>query len=81
MDHVKNKKRAIRIAHRKRVIEKRKDYYAKWAERANNKHRVLGILAKTATVCSCASCGNPRKHFKQETLAEKRNRISYSEYD
>lgn len=80
MEYQKNKKRAIRVAHRQRVIQKRKDYYANWADRAINKNRVFGILSKTATVCSCAGCGNPRKHFNADSLAEQVNELNYAEY-
>ena len=80
MEYQKNKKRAIRIAHRQRIIQKRKDYYANWADRATNKARVFGILSKTATVCSCAGCGNPRKHFNEDTLDEQINALNYAEY-
>ena len=80
MKYQKNKKRATRIAHRHRLIRKRKTYYANWADRATNKNKVLGILSKTATVCSCVGCGNPRKHFNEDTLAEQINAINYAEY-
>lgn len=32
--------------------------------------RDKGRLAHTRTPCSCAMCGNPRKHFKKVTLQE-----------
>lgn len=43
--------------------------------------------AKTAAVyradhlstCSCDMCGNPRKHWKEETLQEKKSNIDFKE--
>jgi hypothetical protein len=32
----------------------------------------LGALAATPAPCSCSVCGNPRRHFDEKTLAEKR---------
>jgi len=29
--------------------------------------------------CSCAVCGNPRRHFKELTMAEKRSNLSFQE--
>lgn len=35
--------------------------------------RVVGKLYSThGSECSCAGCGNPRKHFNEKTLAERR---------
>ena len=32
----------------------------------------LGTYRKTKVLCSGYCCGNPRKHFKEKTLAEKK---------
>ena len=40
--------------------------------------KTAGKLAQTRTPCSCAMCGNPRRHAKganRETLAESRARL------
>ena len=34
--------------------------------------RRRGKAAKTPTPCSCFMCGNPRHHFKEVTMQEKR---------
>ncbi len=31
-----------------------------------------GIRAHTPAICSCHMCGNPRKHWKEKTMQEKR---------
>lgn len=30
----------------------------------------IGIRAHSPAICSCSSCGNPRKHLKQRTIQE-----------
>lgn len=32
----------------------------------------VGAIAATPAACSCLVCGNPRRHFDEITLAEKR---------
>lgn len=40
---------------------------------AANATRLVGRLYSThGSMCSCHACGNPRKHFNEKTLAEKR---------
>ena len=34
--------------------------------------RRIGRHARTATLCSCWLCGNPRRHFGESTLQERR---------
>jgi hypothetical protein len=34
-------------------------------------------MAETRKPCSCYACGNPRKHWKQKTMQEKR----FDEYE
>jgi hypothetical protein len=77
-EFIKERKRALRRIHRRRVMRNRKNYYAMWVERADAK-TVLGRLARTATPCSCAGCGNPRKYFNQKTRQELRSVLSYIE--
>ncbi len=33
----------------------------------------VGRMATTPHPCSCAGCGNPRKHFKELSIQERRN--------
>lgn len=35
--------------------------------------RLIGIFAKTPAKCSCHMCGNPRKHWKELTIQERRH--------
>jgi hypothetical protein len=32
----------------------------------------IGIRAHSPAICSCPTCGNPRKHLKQRTIQELR---------
>lgn len=34
--------------------------------------KIIGILRKTPTRCSCCMCGNPRKCFNEITIQEKK---------
>ena len=34
--------------------------------------RKIGLVAQTPHPCSCYSCGNPRKWFKEKTMQEKK---------
>jgi len=40
---------------------------------------VVGVLYSTRKVCSCRICGNPRKYYKTQTLAECKANISFKE--
>lgn len=74
----KNKKRAERRRQKKlkyiRALKVAKrinphadeTWYDRWATRS----------ADNLTVCSCHMCGNPRKHFKDATMQEKKWKIS-----
>jgi hypothetical protein len=76
----KNKKRAERRFHKKRkqlkVLRKINHQYAdpsmwfpkfdEWREEYIRKH------ADNPASCSCIMCGNPRKHFKEITIQEKK---------
>jgi hypothetical protein len=35
----------------------------------------IGIRAHTPAICSCHMCGNPRKHWKQVTLQERKHEV------
>jgi len=71
-------KRAIRRAHRQRLKNKRKYYYG-WGDDLPLEGGRLGVVVNTPTVCSCAMCGNPRRHHNRVTKAEKINLISFIE--
>jgi hypothetical protein len=32
----------------------------------------IGVRAHTPKTCSCQACGNPRKHWNQKTIQERR---------
>lgn len=60
-------KRAVRRAHRRRVIRNRSAVFKRYGDN----ERYFKQLAKTATPCSCFLCGHTRKHFGV-TMQEKR---------
>lgn len=33
---------------------------------------IIGMVARTPAACSCLACGNPRKHWHELTIQEKR---------
>lgn len=41
--------------------------------------RTLGIAANTGKRCSCYMCGNPRRHFRERTMRERRAAITERE--
>ncbi|HET8700434.1 MAG TPA: hypothetical protein VFL97_02065 [Nitrococcus sp.] len=70
----KNRKRALRRHHVARLKRNRFDYYGGYIRRLSKKEqeRHLGILSHTARLCSCPMCGNPRRYWKETTMAERR---------
>lgn len=51
----------------------------KWVQKFFSKHRArdltdtdVGVYAHTPAICSCYACGNPRKHWNEKTMQEKR---------
>jgi len=58
---MKSSIRAIRRAHKERMKAKC---------RRINPHDIHAKAADNLAKCSCYSCGNPRKFFKQKRLAE-----------
>lgn len=71
---MKNRQRALRIHHKKRIKQRRKNYYGGYLNTEENQGR-LNILVKTATLCSCRMCGNPRKFENEITFQEKRRKM------
>jgi hypothetical protein len=52
----------------------RRNQIAKKKQLARNiyPHDLHATLANHLKVCSCHMCGNPRKHWKEKTIQEKR---------
>ena len=68
------KNRAVRRHHINRLKKKfRKIAKHIWKYTDPPDEKNLGMVVSThGKQCSCTACGNPRKHFKQKTLQEKR---------
>jgi hypothetical protein len=75
---MKNTARARRRHHVARIKRK-------WQQRERSRQpalhgaelqRRVGIHAGSGRVCSCALCGNPRRHFGEPTIQERRQRQS-----
>jgi hypothetical protein len=65
----KDLKRALRRHHIARLKRARRFYFRD--DLAKNPV-ALGKIVTTATPCSCALCGNPRKRFLELTVQERR---------
>lgn len=67
----KNMRRAIRRHHYRRLKNKRKHY---WPTLDNMPltDAALGICTNTPATCSGICCGNPRRHFGEVTIQEKK---------
>jgi len=63
--------RAENRHHEKRIKNKVKDYYGKWA---GKDERNIGRVAHAKKLCSCACCGNKRK-YEGKPISEKRKDI------
>ena len=76
----KNKKRAERRTHKERkrhklerMIEHRySDPSMRWNGFDQWKEEFIRKHADNPAFCSCYSCGNPRKHFNEPTIQEKK---------
>lgn len=64
---MKNMKRAQRRTDSFRMKERARAIYP-WDQKARSADHMAN--------CSCYMCGNPRKHFDQKTMAEKRSEIA-----
>jgi len=76
----KNTKRAERRHHYNR-LKKRRVEHNYWGQFKDNDTSPwtkpnLGMAVNTSCNCSCTMCGNPRRHFGERTLAERRNEDS-----
>ena len=71
-------KRAIRRHHRQRLLNKwiRRIYIeikqTKIGRETESIEQRARYLVQTPCPCSCAMCGNPRKHFGERTIQERR---------
>lgn len=62
-----------RLKTAKRKAKKVFDKYHDWFPVDNiDKDRFLGIYRKTKVFCSGPCCGNPRRHFNEKTIQEKK---------
>lgn len=41
--------------------------------------KVARIYANHGKLCSCAGCGNPRRHFSERTIQERKNEEMYGD--
>lgn len=46
---------------------------------AANDAKQIGIFSHSPVGCSCMMCGNPRKHFKEISIAEKKADLDFNE--
>jgi hypothetical protein len=70
--------RAERRHHEKRIREKVRTFLTdvihmnKWLREDDDFEKIVCKRAQAKQPCSCYMCGNPRKHFKEKTMREKR---------
>ena len=67
---MKNMQRALRRHHTARLKAVRADRH--WGRSLKGDAKALGKAVNTPCSCSCWLCGNPRRHLKERTLAERR---------
>lgn len=67
---MKNKKRALRRHHANRMMRKVSNYYAAWCR--DDREQFARYHYNHAALCSCEGCGNPRKHFGEKTMQERK---------
>ncbi len=80
-------KRAVRRAHRERLMKARRNYWGNYRNtffmKLEKKHCswlegiALCKVVDTPHPCSCPICGNPRRHFETPTDQEIRNYLAY----
>ena len=70
------KSRAERRHHHERMIDKVKYFWHLQADKywgtEESRQKHIRQMAETRQPCSCHVCGNPRKHWKEKTIQEKR---------
>ena len=64
----KDMNRAKRRHHWRRLLNKRRsDENFRWGDKSKS-----GMVVNTPCSCSCPGCGNPRRHFGEKTVQERR---------
>lgn len=68
------KSRAERRHHHDRMKQKVSKFYwiKNWFGTEESREEHIRQMAETRKPCSCLMCGNPRKHWKDKTMQEKR---------
>lgn len=73
------KSRADRRHHHQRMFDKVKTFHwlkkKFWNGSEDERELHLKKMAETRQPCSCHMCGNPRKHWKEETIQEQKMNI------
>ncbi len=64
--------RALRRHHEQRMKDRFYDKQRKNPFWGNTGPKAAGVYANHKCVCSCAMCGNPRRHFGERSMQEKR---------
>ena len=68
------KSRADRRHHHQRMLDKVKAFHwlkkKFWNGSEDERELHMKKMAETRHPCSCHMCGNPRKHWKEETIQE-----------
>lgn len=66
--------RSERRHHHQRMLNRVKnfDWVKRWFGTGESREEHVKRMAENRHPCSCHMCGNPRKHFKQKTIQEKR---------
>ena len=64
--------KAIRRHHHERIKERAKQRLRDIWNIDEPSAAMIGRHTNTGTVCSCPHCGNPRRHFGQKTIQERR---------
>lgn len=74
-----SKSRAERRHHHERMKNKVSKFHwiKKWFGSNESREDHIRKMAETRKPCSCYMCGNPRKHWKDKTLQEKK----FDEYE
>lgn len=64
--------RALRRHHMQRLKAKRRNYHSWSHDDEEITPRLAGMFYHTPQLCSCCGCGNPRKHFGEKSIQERR---------
>jgi len=78
---MKNMKRSIRRHHYSRLKNKHRNQmkFTFWYMPDEFRDIRACKMISTPCACSCHMCGNPRKYFKELTMQERRENISFKE--